>query len=91
MIVLQIVVLKSSILHPKFREIGQLVPEPEKFLRGFPKYGHGGHFGHVTWISGLVPPSYRYLTYNLGLIGQAVSEEMFYGTIHVYCPNSFTG
>ena len=41
---LQIVVLKLSILHPKFREIGQLVPEPEKFLRGFPKYGHGGHF-----------------------------------------------
>ena len=35
---------------PSFMKIGPLVPEKEIFECFFTKYGHGGHFGHVTSI-----------------------------------------
>ena len=34
-----------------FVEIGTLVLEKEIFEGFFTIYGHGGHLGHVTWIS----------------------------------------
>ena len=36
---------------PSFDEIRPLVLEKKIFLRVFTIYGHGGHLGHVTWIS----------------------------------------
>ena len=47
MIYIYIVVLESSILHAKFRFTGS----GEDILRAFTIYGHGGHLGHVTWIT----------------------------------------
>ena len=46
MIYMHIVVLKSSILHAKFR----WNRSTSSFWRDFTIYGHGGHLGHVTWI-----------------------------------------
>ena len=36
---------------PIFVEIGPPVLKKKIFLRVFTIHGHGGHLGHVTWIS----------------------------------------
>ena len=36
-------------LHNKFHDNRLTGSGAEEFLRVFTLYGHGGHFGHVTW------------------------------------------
>ena len=63
---------------PSFMEIGP--PVPEKILKGFTIYGHGGHLGHVTSIMSsifhfLVPEAF---VQNLVQIGTVVSEKIWF-------------
>ena len=55
-------------------------------------YGPGGHLGHVTWTIYINICSHfpRRLHIKFGLIGQAVSVEMFAngGHIYVYSPGA---
>ena len=64
-------------LHIKFRGNRPAGSGEKDFLRVFSIYGRGGHLGHVTQMPRtiFVPPTQGGSTYNLALIGQAVSEE----------------
>ena len=64
---------------PSFKIIGLLVLD-KKILKVFTIYGDGSHLGHVTWTIyiNFRSPSQGGSTYNLALIGQAVSEEKMF-------------
>ena len=47
--------LESPMLHTKFHGNRSAGSGEEDFWRVFTIYGHGGHLGHVTWISFPLP------------------------------------
>ena len=62
-------------LHAKFQDYRTYGSGEEDF-KCFTIYGHGGHLGHVTWTIyiNFLSPFEGGSTYNLALIGQAVSK-----------------
>ena len=74
---INLVVLEYQMLHTKFQGHWPFGSREEDFFNVFTPYGHGHHFGHVTWKiwTNFRSPSHGGFTWNLALIGPAFSKE----------------